>query len=108
MPQIDLKYSNDLKLEIPELFQSIEEAINKIDHTAGACKSRAYPSPVYLHTHFYLRIAMLKKPYRDENFMNKCLKRIEEMVKPILPEGCYYSVELVFSSEYYFTSRIEK
>lgn len=103
MPQVDIKYSNDLALKVQKIFEGVEALINELDASAGACKSRAYPASEYLHAHFYLRIALLKKPHRDPDFMRNLLEKLEELVKPLLPSECYCSFELTFSSEYYST-----
>ncbi len=44
MPHVEIKYSNDIKLNYDALFDSVEATINKLDSSAGACKSRAYPT----------------------------------------------------------------
>lgn len=108
MPQVDIKYSSDLQVDIKKLFQDVENIINELDSSAGVCKSRAYPAMDYLHTHFYLRVALLRKPHRGKIFMEECLKRIKHNIEQTLPSGCYYSIELVFSSEYYVTSYVDE
>ena len=106
MPHVDIKYTSDLKnINFKSLFTEIENVINKIDSTAGDCKSRAYPTMDYLHTHIYIHISLLKKSHRDVDFMKNCIGKIENIIKPVLPKGCYYSVELNFSSDYYITSQ---
>ena len=107
MPQVDLKYSNVLIIDIQELFTEVEQVINELDSSAGVCKSRAYPTSDYLHDNVLLHIKLLKKPQRDEAFMQKCLKRIEEILRSYLPHSCYYAVEIDSTSPYYLTSRIE-
>ena len=105
MPQLDLRYSDDLPhIAFESLFRQIEIAINEIDDSAGACKSRAYPASDYLHTHVYLCVMLLKKEYRDAPFMRKCRDAIETCLKQVLPKNCFYAIELNFSGEYYLTS----
>lgn len=106
MPQVDIKYSDDLNIDIQKLFHETESTINELDASAGVCKSRAYPSKNYLHRHFYMRVALLKKPHRDDAFMKNCLERLETIAKAKLPSGAYCSVELVFSNDYYLTSKV--
>jgi hypothetical protein len=105
MPQLDLRYSDDLNhIAFESLFRQIEAVINEIDDSAGACKSRAYPTDSYLHTHVYLCMKLLKKEYRDAAFMKKCRDAIEVLLKQVLPKNCFYAIELNFSGEYYLTS----
>lgn len=61
MPQVDLKFSSDINLDITLIFDTIEKVINQLDKTAGVCKSRAYPVPYYKHTHVLISIGLLKK-----------------------------------------------
>ncbi|MCF6767164.1 hypothetical protein L3V86_02125 [Thiotrichales bacterium 19S11-10] len=105
MPQVELKYSQDLELNIKDIFEKIEVLINQIDSTAGVCKSRAYPTTEYLHPNCYFEILVLRKAHRDKHFMKNLLVHIESVVKPLLPMDCYYSINLNFSSDYYFTSK---
>ncbi|MCF6766418.1 hypothetical protein L3V82_11595 [Thiotrichales bacterium 19S3-7] len=105
MPQVELRYSQELDLKVKDIFQKIEALINQIDSTAGVCKSRAYPTAEYLHPNCYFEIMVLRKAHRDKHFMDNLLAEIESVVKPLLPEDCYYSINLNFSSDYYFTSK---
>lgn len=104
MPHVEIKYSDDVKINFQSLFLNIEQTINEMDASAGVCKSRAYPSSDFLHTHILVKIDVLKKPHRDTVFMQTLLKNIEQTVTHILPNGCYYSIGLNFSGEYYVTS----
>ena len=106
MPQIDLKYSCDLNLDILKIFQEIELLINKLDSSSGECKCRAYPADDYLHSHIYTYVKVLNKPHRDEEFMKNLLRELSQLLKPFFPQGCFYSIELDFSGDYYLTSRI--
>lgn len=106
MPQLDLKYSNDLTdIDFVSLFQAIEELINHLDPSAGACKSRAYPTTAYLHTHVYLHLQLLKKPHRDASFMQNCSRQLEMLLKTRLPVECFYAIDVTFASEYYITNQ---
>ena len=88
MPHVEIKYTNDLKnINFQTLFCAIESTINETDSTAGDCKSRAYPTIDYRHTHVYMHISMLKKPHRDADFMKNCLSKIEHVIKSFLPKG---------------------
>lgn len=105
MPQLELKYSNDLNhIQFEPLFRDIEIALNEIDASFDACKSRAYSADSYLHTHVYLSVLFLKKDYRDAPFMKRSRDAIENCLKKALPKNCFYAIELTFSSEYYLTT----
>ena len=43
MPQLDLKYSDDLQFKTAEIFSAIESALKELDESSGICKCRAYP-----------------------------------------------------------------
>lgn len=105
MPQVELKFSKDVTLDIEYIFKSIETEINSFDKSSGACKCRAYPTEQFLHTHVALNIALLRKPHRDKNFMNTLLKKLESILEPAIPSGCFYAVELFFSGDYYLTQQ---
>ncbi|MCI5057784.1 MAG: hypothetical protein MRY83_16835, partial [Flavobacteriales bacterium] len=107
MPQVDMKYSDDLDIDTKKLFQEIESMMNGMDHTAGVCKSRAYPTSEYMHSHCYVRVSVLRKPHRDQNFMQNCFEQLNSLVGSAVPDGAYYSVELAFSGNYYFTVKKE-
>jgi hypothetical protein len=103
MPQLDLKYSASLNLDVTELFSVVEKTLIQLDGSAGHCKCRAYPSDQYQHTHILCQVSILNKPHRDESFMQECLLQLEKVIAQFIPKGCHYAVELKFSSEYYST-----
>jgi hypothetical protein len=105
MPQLDLKYSNDLTIDTKKLFFEIEQAISQQDNGAGMCKCRAYPTEQFHHSHILCQISVLPKAHRNEQFMQTLLKEIKGIVKNYTPDGCYYAVELLFSSRYYITAQ---
>ena len=107
MPQVNLKYSDSIELNVKKLFNDIETVINKRDGTAGACKSRAYPASAYLHEHVFLVVSFLRKPHRDDVFMKSLREKIESVLISYLPRGCYYSIEMSFSGEYYLTAQMD-
>lgn len=106
MPQVELNYTDDLFIEAEVLFDHIERALNEIDPTAKTCKSRAITSSQYLHSHVYLDVRLLRKPHRDEVFMQQCLKKLDEVLKPYIPLNTYYSIQVDFSGPYYLTDRL--
>ncbi len=81
MPQIELKYSNNLEIDVRKIFESVEKIINKIDSSAGLCKSRAFPIKEFLHSHAFLTVSVLKKAHRDDVFMEKLLQALEHNLK---------------------------
>ena len=103
MPQVDVKYSYNLKVDIQNLLQKIETTINEFDSTAGACKSRAYPAPQYLHEHITIEIQVLRKPHRDEAFMQNLLNKLTQELRILAPKNCYFALKLDFTSVYYIT-----
>ncbi|MBU2981840.1 hypothetical protein KO498_08430 [Lentibacter algarum] len=105
MPHADLKYSNDLELDAPQLLAEVEALILRHDDGAGACKGRAYPSKAFHHSHALLEVAVLRKPHRDAAFMNALLDDLTALLQSYLPSGCACSVALNFSSDYYFTGQ---
>lgn len=106
MPQVELKYSDDLLIEADSIFSHIERALNEIDPTAKVCKSRALSVSQYLHSHLFLEVKLLRKPHRDAAFMQRCLKMLDDLIKPYIPLNTYYSINLEFMGEYYVTDRL--
>ena len=47
MPHVEIKYSDNLVFDTKEVFETIEQIINKADCSAGKCKSRAYACSQY-------------------------------------------------------------
>ena len=105
MPQVDLKFSNNINLDVSLIFKSIELIINDVDASAGACKSRAYPAPNFQHTHALISIGLLRKSHRDERFMQDLLDRLKIELSDFIPEECYYAIDLSFLGNHYFTTK---
>ncbi len=70
MPQADIRYSADLILDLPHLFDVVETTILVHDAGSGNTKCRAYPSAQSNHTHMHITVALLDKPHRDAAFMH--------------------------------------
>lgn len=104
MPQVDLKYSNDIKINDSDLFQAVEQCINELDDGAGCCKCRAYPSSSYLHSHVFLTVSIIDKPHRDEDFMRELLQSLRDLGKSFISTEYHFSVEVKFLSQYYESS----
>lgn len=105
MPQVDIKYTNGLAVDIPGLLSEIQAAINEWDPKAGVCKCRVYKADCYQNENVLVNIAVLKKPHRDAEFMQALLKRIDSILSHQIPTHCYGSVQLHFLSDYYVTSQ---
>lgn len=105
MPQVDLKYSGALQFDSDRLFEEIEVIINQMDDAAGACKSRAYPADKFLHRHVLLSVMLLDKPHRDEAFMEELQNKLAQILLSLIPQDCYYSVQLCFAPKYYLTAK---
>lgn len=104
MPQLDVKYSQDIVFDVDALFSAIEKIINKHDPTAGLCKSRGYATSSYQHQHLLIDLRVLKKPHRDDDFMQALLADFEELMKTLnLPKQCSYAIHVDFISPYYIS-----
>ncbi|MCH9631705.1 MAG: hypothetical protein S4CHLAM6_00220 [Chlamydiae bacterium] len=106
MPQLDLKYSNNLKINTNEIFHCVEKAIKTLDASAGACKCRAYPTSDFLHENMLIEVSILKKPHRNSQFMTNLLEKINSYLKPLLPSKCFYAIKLDFLPNHYITSQL--
>ena len=103
MPHVEVKYSKDINLKIDDLFNSIEGIINKVDPSAGVCKSRAFPTQFYKHSHVLLELWLLPKDHRNQAFTESLLTSIEQLLKRQLPKDCYTSVQLYYRDTNYRT-----
>ena len=103
MPHTELKYSDDLTLDTETIFTAIEACVNQVDPSAGVCKSRAYPTGEFLHSHLFISVTLLKKPHRNEDFSQSLLESLSNEIKPLLIQDCYLSVSLDYVSDYYTT-----
>ncbi len=104
MPHVEIKYSNNLKIDMHDLFDSIEKVINEKDRSAGECKSRAYPCLEYKYSHILVNISLLTKDHRDKVFTQDLSKRIEKIIKEHLKQSLYFSLNIEYSSSYYTTN----
>lgn len=101
MPQADLSYSANLALDAATILATIEQTIAAHDDTSGACKGRAFPLADTHHTHILLRLRMLRKPHRDDAFMQKLLTALQTALEPLVPTPCILGVELGFLEPHY-------
>lgn len=106
MPHVEIKYSNDIDLDSQALFGRIEKEINDADPSAGACKSRAYPTDQYHHTHILVSINLLSKQHRDDAFSKNLLGEILKVVKDHVKDSCFLSLEINYQNQHYITTEI--
>jgi len=104
MPHVEIKYSENLDLDTKNIFNTLEQVINKNDSSAGVCKSRAYPCSKYKHSHILVTISLLTKPHRNDVFTQKLSKEIEESIKKYFNQSLYFSLNIEYSQSYYTTN----
>ncbi len=104
MPHVEIKYSDNLDIDVREIFEVIENTINKNDSSAGECKSRAYPCSEYKYSHILVTISLLAKSYRDKEFTIKLSSEIEQIIKLHLKQNLYFSLNIEYSLAYYTTN----
>ncbi len=103
MPHVEIKYSADIEIDVRSLFNQIESAINKLDPSAGVCKSRAYPAVSYKHSHVMIDIWLLPKPHRNHIFTQSLLKKLRDCINEQVANRCYISVQLYYRDDNYAT-----
>ncbi|MBB3992584.1 hypothetical protein GGR95_000203 [Sulfitobacter undariae] len=101
MPQADLSYSAHLDIDAAAILATVEQIISAHDDRAGDCKGRAFPVADTHHTHALLRLRMLRKPHRNEAFMQTLLEALQTALNPMFPAPCIIGVELGFLEPYY-------
>ncbi|APG45949.1 hypothetical protein [Phaeobacter porticola] len=105
MPHAEIKYSNDLELDIPAILAEIEQVILSHDDGAGDCKGRGYPTDVYHHTHVAVKVSALVKPHRDAAFSNMLLQSLKAAITARIPVACAFSIELDYFGPFYTTGQ---
>jgi len=101
MPQADLSYSATLDLDAAAMLAAIEAVIRQHDDSAGQCKGRAHPLAQTHHTHALLRVRMLRKPHRDDAFMQGLLAALQTALREVVPAPCILGIELGFLEPHY-------
>ena len=104
MPHAELKYSADLDLDAAAILAAVERVIQRHDAGSGECKGRVYPAAVFHHTHVILSLSLLTKPHRDEAFTRALLTDVEQAVKAMIGQRCFFSLALDYSDAYYVTN----
>lgn len=107
MPHCELSFSGNLNIDAKVLLAEIEACILRHDEGAGETKGRAYPAPVFLHTHLKASVALLAKPHRNAAFTAALEKDLMEVISSRLPRPCWLSVDITFSSQTYHTEFLE-
>ncbi|OUR61182.1 hypothetical protein A9Q74_10355 [Colwellia sp. 39_35_sub15_T18] len=104
MPHVEIKYSDNLDIDINKIFDAVEKIINKNDLSAGECKSRAYPCSQYKYSHILITVSLLTKPHRDKVFTHNLSAEIEKAIKVHLKQSLYFSLNIEYSLDYYTTN----
>jgi hypothetical protein len=101
MPQADLSYSAEITLDARAFLAHVEDIISAHDSGAGACKGRAQALDVTHHTHILLRLRMLKKAHRDDEFLQGLLAALQSGLRPLVPGACILGIEIGFLEPHY-------
>lgn len=107
MPNIELKYSNDLDLDASAVLASIEKVIQSHDAAAANCKGLAYPAADFHHTHVILHVEILPQPHRDAVFMDALNTDLQAAIKAHLSAACFVTSNVTFTPPASLTSRFE-
>ncbi|MEL6620212.1 MAG: hypothetical protein AAFY39_14145 [Pseudomonadota bacterium] len=107
MPHLELSYSSDLEIDAGAMLAEVEAIILRRDASAGDTKGRAYPAPVFHHTHLKATVALLAKPHRGAAFVAALQADIVAALSAHLPRPCWLSVDVVFSGPGYHTEFLE-
>ncbi|GIC76875.1 hypothetical protein [Moritella sp. F3] len=104
MPHVEIKYSDNLNINVDTIFNDVESIINGKDASAGECKSRAYPCSQYKYSHILVTVSLLTKPHRDKAFTQNLSLEIEKAIKVHLKQSLYFSLNIEYSLDYYTTN----
>ena len=107
MPQVDLKYSDDLNFDAAKVLTDIEAMVRSHDAGAGECKARAYPAPIFHRTHLTVEISILPKAHRDTAFMDALSTDLEKTIKAHLNQACFFALMISFSPETHIAGHFE-
>ncbi|WP_415920490.1 hypothetical protein [Tateyamaria sp. SN6-1] len=97
MPHCALHYSGDLDIDMAAALAEVEAVILRHDPGAGDTKGRAYPAPVFHHTHLKATVALLSKPHRNAAFVAALQADLVNALGRDLPRPCWLSVDITFS-----------
>ncbi|MEL6449877.1 MAG: hypothetical protein AAFQ19_01355 [Pseudomonadota bacterium] len=107
MPHCALSYSSDLDIDARAILAEVEACILRHDAEAGVTKGRAYPAPVFLHTHLKASVALLAKPHRGAAFTAALQRDLVALMGAHLPRPCWLSVDITYSTAMYHTEFLE-
>ncbi|MEH6645153.1 hypothetical protein [Sulfitobacter sp.] len=107
MPQADLSFSAHIALDPTVILAKIEGVIGAYDSNAGDCKGRAFALEKTHHAHILLRLRMLRKPHRDDAFMQGLLAALQTELRSHIPPPCILGVELGFLETHYSSLTLE-
>ncbi|MEM8654198.1 MAG: hypothetical protein AAGF36_05595 [Pseudomonadota bacterium] len=107
MPHCDLSYSGDLNIDAKAILAEVEACILRHDDGAGETKGRAYPAPIFHHTHLKASVALLAKPHRTAAFTAALQQDLVALISAHLPRPCWLSVDISYSSQTYHTEFLE-
>lgn len=107
MPHCELSYSSDLSIDAKAILAEVEACILHHDDGAGETKGRAYPAPVFHHTHLKATVSLLSKPHRNAAFTAALQKDLVARLSAHLPRPCWLSVDLTYSKSTYHTEFLE-
>ena len=103
MPHLELSYSSDLDIDVSAILAEVEACILRHDDGAGETKGRAYPAPIFNHTHLKASVSLLPKPHRGAVFVADLQQEIVALIATHLPRPCWLSVDITFSGPGYHT-----
>lgn len=107
MPHCELSYSSNLEIDAHAMLAEVEACILVHDADAGETKGRAYPAPIFHHTHLKATVALLAKPHRNASFTAALQKDLVARLSAHLPHPCWLSVDLTYSTSTYHTEFLE-
>ena len=107
MPHCELSYSDDLAIDAKAILAEVENCILSHDDGAGETKGRAYPAPVFHHTHLKASVALLSKPHRGAAFTAALQADLVQRISAYLPRPCWLSVDITYSTAAYHTEFLE-
>ncbi len=103
MPHADIKYTNDLEMDVKILISNIEEIILHLDPSSGACKGRVIRIDEYHHPHLNIELRMFATKERNVEFSKQLISRVDQKAKSLMKSASYVTVKLEFSPVTYLT-----
>ncbi|MEL7131654.1 MAG: hypothetical protein AAGK77_04500 [Pseudomonadota bacterium] len=107
MPHCELRYSSDLNTYAEAILNEVEASSVTYDGGAVETKSRAYPAPIFHHTHPKAPVALPAKWYRGAAFTSAFQKNLVKRVAAHLTLCRWLSVDITLSAQTYHTEFLE-